>query len=76
MLFRSRLSYEVYLTHMFVVWPVVRGFRATGGHPRWGFLWYLPAVAMAWLLGWLVARYVSVPSERGLRRLLAASRPA
>src|SRR5664279_4774421 len=73
------LSYEIYLTHMFVVWPVVRAFRATGAGLWWGILWYLPAVALSWLLGWLVARYLSVPCERALRqRLMKAdlARPA
>jgi len=71
----GRLSYEIYLTHMFVVWPVVRIFRAHGGGLAWGFLWYLPAVAASWVLGWLVARYISVPCERVVRRWLLDSSP-
>jgi peptidoglycan/LPS O-acetylase OafA/YrhL len=66
----GRLSYEIYLTHMFVVWPVIRVFQASGGGLWWGIFWYLPAVALSWLLGWLVARYISLPSERSLRRRL------
>lgn len=64
----GRLSYEIYLTHMFVVWPIVHVFRAHGANARWGFLWYLPEVALAWLLGWGVARTLSQPAERALRR--------
>lgn len=64
----GRLSYEIYLTHMFVVWPVVRGFKAWGGGPRWGFLWYVPAIGVSWALGWIVAKGFSVPVERALRR--------
>jgi len=72
----GRLSYEIYLTHMFVVWPVVRAFKASGAGLWWGILWYLPALALSWLLGWLVARYLSVPSERALRqRLLKTDTP-
>jgi len=72
----GRLSYEIYLTHMFVVWPVIRLFKAAGGGLRWGILWYLPAVILAWLLGWLVARYLSVPAERHLRhRWMPAEAP-
>ena len=67
----GRLSYEIYLTHMFVVWPVVHAFRGSRAGLWWGFLWYLPAVAASWLLGWLVARYFSVPSESALRRWMA-----
>jgi peptidoglycan/LPS O-acetylase OafA/YrhL len=69
----GRLSYEIYLTHMFVVTAVVRLFRASGAPRTWDVLWYLPAVALCWLLGSLVARYVSVPSERALRRRLSVA---
>jgi len=67
----GRLSYEIYLTHMFMVWPVIHLFRARGGHLWWGILWYLPVVAGSWLLGWLVARYLSLPEEQRLRRAWA-----
>lgn len=66
----GRLSYEIYLTHMFVVLFVVQRFRAQGGGLRWGILWYVPALLLSWLLGWLVARYVSLPTEQWLRRKL------
>ena len=69
----GRLSYEVYLTHMFIVWPVVRAYKTYSGGLRWGILWYLPALALSWLLGWLVARYISTPCERWLRRQLQRS---
>ena len=68
----GRLSYEIYLTHMFVVWPVVSAFKASGGGLRWGFLWYVPALALAWLLGWLVSILLSGPGERALRRRFLA----
>lgn len=71
----GRLSYEVYLTHMFVVWPIVKGFKALGGNLRWGLLWYPPALALSWLLGWLVARTISIPCERFLRRMLTQAVP-
>lgn len=70
----GRLSYEVYLTHMFVVWPVVRAFKALPAFAPWGFLWHLPALAASWALGWLVARHVSQPCERALRRRFAERR--
>lgn len=64
----GRLSYEIYLTHMFVVMGVVRVFKAGGGELRWGILWYVPAVALSWALGWAAARWFSVPAEGALRR--------
>jgi peptidoglycan/LPS O-acetylase OafA/YrhL len=66
----GRLSYEIYLTHMFVILSVVRIFRISGTGIRWGVLWYPPALALAWVLGWLVAKYFSAPCERFLRRRL------
>lgn len=72
----GRLSYEIYLTHMFVVWPIVDLFRFSGGDFKWGFLWYVPEILCSWGLGWLVARFFSVPVERWIRGLrLAATAP-
>ena len=64
----GRLSYEIYLTHMFVVWLVVDRFVAAGGDLRLGVAWYPPLLAGTWALGWAVARFVSVPLERALLR--------
>lgn len=69
----GRLSYEIYLTHMFVVYAAVRLFRAFGGDVRMGWLWYLLAVPLCWLLGVAVERFVSVPCERWLRTRWAVS---
>jgi peptidoglycan/LPS O-acetylase OafA/YrhL len=66
----GRLSYEIYLSHMFVVYAVVRVYRATGSDIRWGFLWYLLALPLCWRLGKAVARFVSIPCERALRARL------
>jgi peptidoglycan/LPS O-acetylase OafA/YrhL len=67
-------SYEVYLTHMFVVFSLVGIARMTGTDKAWGWLWYAPAVLLAWALGHLVARALSEPANRWLRRRLL--RPA
>jgi peptidoglycan/LPS O-acetylase OafA/YrhL len=61
------LSYEIYLTHMFVVYGVVRIYKAMGGAIAHGFLWYLPALPLCWLLGKGMERWVSTPAERWLR---------
>jgi len=66
----GRLSYEIYLTHMFVVFAVVRCFKLSGSDTGLGYLWYVPAVLLSWLLGALVARFISIPSDRALRKRL------
>jgi peptidoglycan/LPS O-acetylase OafA/YrhL len=63
----GRLSYEIYLSHMFVVFAIMRLYRWSGAGPHTGFLWYLPAFALCWALGVLVARGWSLPCERWLR---------
>ncbi len=71
----GRLSYDIYLSHMFVVYAVVRIYRAVGGEMRWGFLWYALALPICWLLGAGVARFISIPCEQVLRvQLLRSSR--
>lgn len=66
----GRLSYEIYLTHMFVVYAIVRVYKTTGGDITHGYLWYLPALPMCWALGKLVDICVSTPTERRLRASL------
>ena len=63
-------SYEIYLTHMFVVFGIVALAKAAGSDPRHAFAWYLPAVLLAWLLGALLAHGFSIPCDRWLRRRL------
>jgi len=64
----GRLSYEIYLFHMFCVFGVLGIASASGLAPRWSFVWYVPALLSSWLLGFAVARYFSQPLERRLRR--------
>lgn len=63
----GRLSYEIYLSHMFVVFAVARLYRDSGGGPAMGFLWYLLALPLCGLLGVAVERWLSAPCERWLR---------
>jgi peptidoglycan/LPS O-acetylase OafA/YrhL len=71
----GRMSYEIYLTHMFVVFAVIRAYRAWDGNPAHGWLWYLPALVLCWLLGSAVERWLSAPCERWLRGRLAGAAP-
>ena len=67
----GRLSYEIYLSHMFVVWPAVWLFRRSGGDLRLGWLWFPPTLAVAWVLGWAIDRAISTPADRWLLAKLA-----
>ncbi len=64
----GRLSYEIYLSHMFVVFALVGSYKHAGSDLRTGFWWYLPLLALCGLLGWLAARCFSGPCERTLRQ--------
>jgi len=72
----GRLSYEIYLSHMFVVLSVVRIFKDAGASLRWGIAWYVPALGFSWVLGWLVAKYISFPAEQFLRLRFMKTNPA
>jgi peptidoglycan/LPS O-acetylase OafA/YrhL len=72
----GRLSYEIYLTHMFVVMPVVWLFRLGGSDYRSGLLWYVLTLPLCWLLGRVVEIFLSTPCDRWLRRRLLRPRTA
>jgi peptidoglycan/LPS O-acetylase OafA/YrhL len=63
----GRNSYEVYLTHMFVVFGLHRIFELMGSPYRWSLLWYAAIVPITGVLGAVVARYFSEPLNRRLR---------
>jgi peptidoglycan/LPS O-acetylase OafA/YrhL len=69
----GRLSYEIYLSHMFCVLGVLvlAGYGSVaGGATRLAplaFLWYAAILPACWLLGLALARTVSQPAERALR---------
>ena len=66
----GRLSYEIYLSHIFVLFPVLFAFHRSGGNMHLAWLWFVPSVGLSWCLGWLVDRTLSSPAERWLRRRL------
>jgi peptidoglycan/LPS O-acetylase OafA/YrhL len=63
----GRNSYEVYLTHMLVVWPMVIVFQ----HFQWSInlapLWFIAIAALTGVAGSAVARCYSEPLNRVLR---------
>jgi len=60
-------SYEVYLSHMFVVIPAARLFQRLGASPSWIPLWFFAVVAASGLLGQVFAQWFSEPCNRALR---------
>jgi peptidoglycan/LPS O-acetylase OafA/YrhL len=65
----GRCSYEIYLTHMFVVFTFVAAFKLIA--PQWQiyWAWYAVMVLASIALGYLVSRYFSEPANRALRKL-------
>jgi peptidoglycan/LPS O-acetylase OafA/YrhL len=60
-------SYEVYLTHMFVVYACYDFFAAHGGPLRAIPILFVVTIVLAGFLGELVARFFSEPANRFLR---------
>ncbi len=68
----GRLSYEIYLTHMFIVWPIVKMYHSELIPKYFGFIWYFPALILCWFLGLVVCKYISFPFERQFKTLAGA----
>jgi peptidoglycan/LPS O-acetylase OafA/YrhL len=63
----GRNSYEVYLTHMLVVWPMMRIFYDLHQPINAAPFWFLAITILAGILGGLVARLYSEPLNLRLR---------
>ncbi len=63
----GRHSYEVYLTHSFVVLIAAPLFAFTGSKYVWTPIWYAGIVCLCGALGACIARYYSEPLNRRLR---------
>ena len=67
LLIPGKRSYEIYMTHMFVVFAGLHLFL-NAGKPMWGVpLYFLAVLLIATLLGALIARYFSDPMNQRLR---------
>lgn len=64
----GRLSYEIYLSHMFCVFGGLALFSWAGTDAAWRFLWYPPIVLACWLLGSALSRGFTLPIEHHLRQ--------
>lgn len=69
--FFGRNSYEVYLTHMFVVFTLTWVYGSLSLTGEWVWVLYISSILMAGILGELVAKYFSNPLNRMLRSRLA-----
>lgn len=64
----GRNSYEVYLTHMFVVWPMVIAFQHLQRSINLAPLLFLVTATLTGIFGYAVARFYSEPLNLLLRR--------
>ena len=64
----GRRSYEIYLTHMFIVFALLHIFLAAGKALAGVPLYFLGTIVLAAFLGEIVARFYSEPMNRKLRR--------
>jgi peptidoglycan/LPS O-acetylase OafA/YrhL len=65
--FLGRNSYEVYLTHMFVVFLFIETYQALKLSGEWAWLLYLSIIVFSGFVGELVARHFSNPLNNRLR---------
>ena len=64
----GRLSYEIYLSHVFCMFGGLALFNWSGRGGPWHFLWYPPILLACWLLGSALSRGFTLPVERRLRQ--------
>lgn len=71
----GRNSYEVYLTHMFAIWPMVGLFFYFRQSIHLAPFWFVAILALAGGLGYLVAHFYSEPLNGRLRTKLINPAP-
>ena len=69
----GRLSYEIYLSHMFCVFGGLALFNWSGPGGAWRCLWYPPILLACWLLGSALSQGFTLPIERHLRQRFSST---
>ena len=64
----GRLSYEVYLTHMFVVYSAIRLYKKYNVSLDYSFIWLIGIILVSGLLAYVVERYFSKPMNMWIRQ--------
>lgn len=72
--FFGKNSYEIYLTHMFVVYVMFEIYKRYQFSGEWAWTLYITTILLSGLLGELVARYISNPANSYLREQFKAKR--
>lgn len=68
LLMMGQRSYEIYLTHVFIIFGLLHVFYALG-KPMWAVpVYFIAEILLATLLGAMVARFYSEPMNRWLRK--------
>ena len=67
----GRCSYEIYLTHVFVVLSAVSLYRKNNVDINDSFIWLAGVIVISGLLGYVVARFFSEPMNGLIRRKFA-----
>ena len=69
----GRNSYEVYLTHMMVIFALLPAAQYLDAGNRWVIVWYSLMIAAAGIFGWCIAHCYSEPMNRRLRQQTRAT---
>jgi len=63
----GQLSYEIYLTHMFVVLSAIKLYRKNNIDVNDAFVWLVAIIVLSGFLGYLVSRFFSEPMNQWIR---------
>lgn len=70
----GRNTYEVYLTHMLVIWPMFWAYNRLHQTFTTAPLWFIGITVLTGVLGYFVAQFYSEPMNRMLRTKLSSPR--